>query len=140
MQKGSQMSDTDDIEYVMARISAMSEAKKELDRAIRADKKYIREKMGDREELVTDSFTASTFLFKRKQAMKLDEIRKVLGDEAADSVTKTIEVEYLNINPTEGELEPWILQPGELLPDWAMTAYKMLHGNYHREVLVENDA
>ena len=51
------MSDADDIEYVMARISAMSEAKKELDRAIKADKKYIREKMGDREELVTDSFT-----------------------------------------------------------------------------------
>ena len=74
------MSDTDDIEYVMARISAMSEAKKELDKAIKADKKYIREKMGDREELVTDSFTASTYMFKRKQAMKLDEIRRVLGD------------------------------------------------------------
>ena len=65
-----------DIEYIMARIAAMDDAKKNLDRAIR--ERTNREVMGEREELVTRSYTASTTSFKRQSAMKLDEIRDIL--------------------------------------------------------------
>ena len=62
---GSQMTEQD-IEYIMARIAVMDDAKKNLDRAIREDKKYIREVMGEREELVSRSYTASTTSLKRQ--------------------------------------------------------------------------
>ena len=121
-----------DIEYIMARIAAMDDAKKNLDRAIREDKKYLREVMGEREELVTRSFTASTKSFKRQSAMKLDEIRKILGDEAADKVTRSSEVTYLNINETKGpDWEPFKVDDIEMLPAWARDAYNMLHGELH---------
>ena len=108
-----------DIEYIMARIAVMDDAKKNLDRAIREDKKYIREVMGEREELVSRSYTASTTSFKRQSAMKLDEIRDILGDEAADKVTRSSEVTYLNINPTKGpDWEPFKADDIEMIPKW----------------------
>ena len=123
-----------DIEYIMARIAAMDDAKKNLDRAIREDKKYLREVMGEREELVTRSYTASTTSFKRQSAMKLDEIRDILGDEAADKVTRSSEVTYLNINPSKGpDWEPFKADDIEMIPKWAQEAYNMLHGELHAE-------
>ena len=128
---GSQMTEQD-IEYVMARIATMDDTKKNLDRAIREDKKYLREVMGEREELVTRSFTATTKSFKRQSVMKLDEIKKILGDEAADKVTRSSEVTYLNINQTKGpDWEPFIIDDLEMLPGWARDAYYMLHGELH---------
>ena len=123
-----------DIEYIMARIAAMDDAKKNLDRAIREDKKYLREDMGERKELVTRSFTATMKSFKRQSAMKLDEIRKILGDEAADKVTRSSEVTYLNINETKGpDWEPFKADDIEMIPKWAREAYDMLHGELHAE-------
>ena len=123
-----------DIEYIMARIAAMDDAKKNLDRAIREDKKYIREVMGEREELVTRSYTASTKSFKRQSAMKLDEIRDILGDEAAEKVTRISEVTYLNIDPSKDpNWKPFKVDGLELLPAWAREAYNMLHGDLHVE-------
>ncbi len=121
-----------DIEYIMARIATMDDAKKNLDRAIREDKKYLREVMGEREELVTRSFTATTKSFKRQSVMKLDEIKKILGDEAADKVTRSSEVTFLNINQTKGpDWEPFKVDDIEMLPAWARDAYDMLHGELH---------
>ena len=54
---GSQMTE-EDIEYIMARIYAMEEARKNLGRAIKEDKEYLLKAMGERDVLETPSFTA----------------------------------------------------------------------------------
>ena len=126
-ENGSQMSEnTDDIEYVMARIYTMKEAKKNLDREIRQDEKYLAKIMGDKEELKTPSFTASRKSFTRKSVVSLDDVIEILGDEVAEQLTRVSEVSYVSIAETLEDFEPYMVENTALLPDWARRAYIML--------------
>jgi hypothetical protein len=123
-QNGSQMSErkADDIEFVMARIYAMKEAKKNLEREIREDEKYLREFMEGKEEHETPSYVAVRKSFVRESLKTLDEISLILGEDVVKRLTKKTDVSYVSIKENI-EFEPFVVESMDLLPKWAHRAY-----------------
>ena len=131
---GSQMAE-EDIEYIMARIYAMEEARKNLGRAIKEDRDYLLEVMGERDVLETPSFTAKMKTRTQTRLMGLEHIRNLLGTDTVNKITKTSTSRSLSIRETLHNFEPFQVEDLELVPFWAKTPYIMLQV---RESLAEN--
>ena len=113
---------SDDIQYVMARIKAMEDARKNLARAIKEDKEYVREAMGEREVLETPAFTAKIVTRTSTRLLGIEHIRNLLGSSTVDKITKTSESKSLSIKETLANFEPFEVEDLELVPDWAKSA------------------
>lgn len=114
---------SDDIQYVMARIKAMEDARNALARAIKEDKDYVRESMGEREVLETPAFTAKIITRTQTRVMGLEDVRNILGTETVNKITKTTESKSLSIKETLVNFEPFEVEDLELIPDWAKQPY-----------------
>ena len=113
----------DDIEYIMARIYAMKEARKNLDREIREDEKYLNEFMEGKEEHITRSYKASKKTFSRKSLKTMDEIALIINDEnVMDRLTKASEVSYVSVEENI-DFEPYQVDDLNLIPAWARVSY-----------------
>jgi len=119
---GSQMTE-EDIEYIMARIYAMEEARKNLGRAIKEDKEYLLKAMGERDVLETPSFTAKMKTRTQTRLMGLEHIRNLLGTDAVNKITKTSTSRSLSIKETLHNFEPFRVEDLELVPHWAKRQY-----------------
>ena len=109
---------SDDIQYVMARIKAMEDARKNLARAIKEDKEYVREAMGEREVLETPAFTAKIVTRTSTRLLGIEHIRNLL-----DKITKKSESKSLSIKESLVNFEPFEVEDLELVPDWAKQPY-----------------
>ena len=113
---------SDDIQYVMARIKAMEDARKNLASAIKEDKAYVREAMGEREVLETPAFTAKIVTRTSTRLLGIEHIRNLLGSTTVDKITKKSESKSLSIKETLVNFEPFEVEDLELVPDWAKSA------------------
>ena len=114
----------EDLEFIMARISAMKEAKKNLDKEIREEMKYIESMMRDRLELRVGSFKAKVGTRNRRGAMSLKKITEILGKEAAEKVTTESTSRFIEIVEVFDGVEPFVIKPGDLVPKWVRSAFQ----------------
>lgn len=117
----------DDLEFSMARIRAMKEAKKNLENEIREEMKYIDSMMRDRLELRAGSFKAKVVTRNRKGAMSLKKITELLGKEAADKVTTESTSRFIEIVEVYDDVERFAIRPNDLVPEWVRAAYQGLN-------------
>tara|TARA_B100000900_G_C19969398_1_gene469132 strand:- start:84 stop:476 length:393 start_codon:yes stop_codon:yes gene_type:complete len=112
-----------DIEYIMARIYAMDEVRKNLARAIKEDKEYLLEIMGEKECLTTPSYTAKMKSRTQTRVMGIEHIRNILGRDAVDKITKTSTSRSLTITESAHDFELFEVEDLELVPHWAKNPY-----------------
>lgn len=117
----------DDLEFSMARIRAMKEAKKNLENEIREEMKYIDSMMRDRLELRAGSFKAKVVTRNRKGAMSLKKITELLGKDAADKVTTESTSRFIEIVEVYDGVERFAIRPNDLVPEWVRAAYQGLN-------------
>jgi len=118
----------EDLEFSMARIRAMKEAKKNLDREIQEEMKYVESIMRDKTELKSGSFKATVVTRTRKGAMSIGKIAEILGKEAAEKVTTVSESRWIDITEVFDDVEPFAIKPADLVPAWVHSAFKGLTG------------
>ena len=113
----------EDVEFFLARISALRQAKRELQNMLDDDLKYVGKVLGERDLMNTERYTVERKTFQNKRAMGLKEIENILGEEIAQSVTKVSENTRIYINEVI-DVEPFEIKPGDLVPDYVRAAIK----------------
>ena len=118
--------ETVELEYIMARVRAMKEAKRKLEKEIKSDMDYIKKAMGDKTEMKHGSFMAKVVIRTRKGVMSLAKVTEILGEEMADKVTNRSVSEWIQIEEVFDMVEPFTIGPEDLVPEWTRTAYDNL--------------
>lgn len=115
-----------ELEYVMARIRAMKDAKRRLEEEIKEDMKYVKEAMTDETEMKCGSFKATVVTRTRKGVMSLSKVTELLGEEVAEKITTRSVSEWIQIDETFDNVKMFEIGPDDLVPDWAQSAYRGL--------------